>query len=232
VQLGGDVVAGMLVPGGAMASMMTRSFGGKAQEVRRKGGSIDAQVAAGTTAAVTEYLLEKLSSVGKFQTKYFGSGAVDDILNGVVAAVEDLGKTASGKAWLNHLATGGMSFLSEGVEEGLSGMLEPVADRIIGRLDGYEDKPLNWKQIGKEAGHAFLVGGIIGALGGTVSGTDTGKVGNSAKNPDSIGKTLGENRVGRVTGTQEAFAEDYRARGKTNVVGRTDKVDVRPADCC
>ena len=29
------------------------------QEVRRKGGSIDAQVAAGATAAVTEFLLEK-----------------------------------------------------------------------------------------------------------------------------------------------------------------------------
>jgi len=112
------------MPGGAMASMMARSFGGKSQQVRRKGGSIDAQVAAGTAAAVTEYFLEKMTSVGKFQTKYFGSGTVDDILDGVVAAVEDLGSTRSGKAWLNHLATGSFSFLTEGVEEGLSGILD------------------------------------------------------------------------------------------------------------
>ena len=98
VQLGGDVVAGMLVPGGGMMSMMARSFGGKSRQVRQKGGSLDAQVAAGTTAAVTEYLLERISSVGRFRTKCFGSGALDDILEGVVAAVEDLGRTKSGKA--------------------------------------------------------------------------------------------------------------------------------------
>jgi len=65
-----------------------------------------------------------------------------------------------------------------------------------------------------------------------MSGTDTGKVGNNAKNPGPIRKNLGEKWVGRATGTLEALAEDYQARGKTNVVGRTDIRLVRPADCC
>jgi len=88
---------------------------------------------------------------------------------------------------------------------------------IIGMLDGYEDRPLNWKEIGKEAGHAFLVGGIIGALGGTVSGTDTGKMRNITKKPEprsavQTGNQPRNNRIGRVNGTVLEFAEGYRAK--------------------
>ena len=73
----------------------------------------------------------------------------------------------------------------------------------------------------EEEGFHWRKGGIIGALGGTVSGTDTkntptSKPGNGAEKAGTKGGQTIPNQqkraTGRVTGTVEQFAQAYRAK--------------------
>lgn len=166
-QLGADVALGVATGGGTMVPLALRSFGGGAQEARNDGATIDQQVAYGAASALTEVLTEKIFSVGKFQTKAFGKGTLDDIMKGVVAAVEDAGKTKAGKAVLNRVASTGVGFLSEGLEEAVSGVVNPILQK------GIYDKQVDWSQVMHDVAYDFLVGGAIGGLMGGAGGTDT-----------------------------------------------------------
>ena len=164
-QLGADIGLGAVTGGGgAMIPMAVRGFGGGAQEARNEGASLNRQVAYGALSALTEALTEKISSVGNVATKAFGKGAADDILNGAVAAIERMGGAPAGQAVLNRMATAGLSFLSEGFEEGVSAFVNPFLKNIT-----YKDgEKISWSDVGYEA----LVGGVIGAITGGVGGTN------------------------------------------------------------
>ncbi len=171
LQLGADIAGGVVTGGGTMLPLLLRSYGGGAQEARQEGASTGQAAAYGAASALTEVLTEKISSLGNIQTRAFGSGALDDILEGVVGAVERIGKTEAGRAALNRAASAGVGFLSEGAEEFVSGIVSPLMKRAI-----YSDEPVNWKETMEEAAYEFLVGGGIGAVSGGLGGTNTGDI--------------------------------------------------------
>lgn len=171
VQLGADIAGGIVTGGGTMVPLLLRSYGGGAQEARQEGAGSGQAAAYGAASALTEVLTEKISSLGNIQTKAFGAGALDDILEGVVGAVERVGKTEAGRAALNRAASAGVGFLSEGAEEFVSGIVSPLMKRAI-----YSDEPINWKETMEEAAYEFLVSGGIGAVSGGLGGTSTGDV--------------------------------------------------------
>lgn len=171
LQLGADIAGGIVTSGGTMLPLLLRSYGGGAQEARQEGATTGQAAAYGAASALTEALTEKISSLGNFQTKAFGSGALDDILEGVVGAVERIGKTEGGRKLLNRAASAGVGFLSEGAEEFVSGVVSPLLKRGI-----YSKEPIDWKETMEEAAYEFLVGGGIGAVSGGLGGTNTSGV--------------------------------------------------------
>lgn len=170
-QLAGDIALGMATGVGAMAPIFVRGFGSGAQQARQSGASYEQQMAYGLGSATVEILTERLASVGKFTTKAFGTGAIDDIMKGVVKAVEERGKTAAGKAALNRLASIGTGFVGEGLEEAISGMVDPLLQRAT-----YSDEKIDWKQAAYDSAYQFLIGGVLGGVMGGVGGTDTSSV--------------------------------------------------------
>lgn len=171
VQLGADIAGGVATGGGTMLPLLLRSYGGGAQEARQEGATAQQAAAYGAASALTEALTEKISSLGNFQTKAFGSGALDNVLEGVVGAVERLGKTSTGRALLNRAASAGVGFLAEGAEEFVSGVVNPLLKRAA-----YSNAPIDWKKTMEDAAYEFLVGGGIGMISGGIGGTDTSRV--------------------------------------------------------
>ena len=170
-QLGADIAGGIATGGGTMLPLLLRSYGGGAQEARQEGASTGQAAVYGAASALTEALTEKISSLGNIQTKAFGSGALDDILEGVVGAVERIGKTEAGRNLLNRAASAGVGFLSEGAEEFVSGVVSPLLKKGI-----YAQGPIDWKGVMEDAAYEFLVGGGIGVVSGGLGGTNTREV--------------------------------------------------------
>ena len=167
VQMGGDIAAGLATGTGTLLPMALRSFGGGAQSARQDGADAEQAALYGAGSALVEVLTEKMFSVGRFQTAAFGSGSMDDILEGVVGAVERMGKTKLGREALNRLATAGTGFLTEAAEEIVSGMVDPILQRAT-----YSKEPIDWKETISDALYDGLVGGVTGMIGG-IGGTDT-----------------------------------------------------------
>ena len=145
LQMGADIGLGALTGLGNMVPMMVRSFGGGAQEARRKGYSHNQQMLMGLSTAATEYFTEKL----------FGGNPVYDADAGLVnRLVDKVVKNDSVKRWVNTLSD---SVLSEGLEEMISDVLEPVAEwAITGNSPEYE-----LDQIIEDG----IVGVMVGAIG-------------------------------------------------------------------
>lgn len=145
LQMGADIGLGALTGLGNMVPMMVRSFGGGAQEARRKGYSHNQQMLMGLSTAATEYFTEKL----------FGGNPVYDADAGLVnRLVDKVVKNDSVKRWVNTLSD---SVLSEGLEEMISDVLEPVAEwAITGNRPEYE-----LDQIIEDG----IVGVMVGAIG-------------------------------------------------------------------
>lgn len=166
VQLGTDLAAGAVTGAGSIP-LMLRAYGGAAQTARQEGASHEQQVLYGAASAAVEALTEKIGNVG-IQSKVFGKGFGDDVARGIVQAIEDLGKTAMGKRALNRAASAGVGFLSEGLEEAIAEVVNPLLQRAI-----YSDKPIDIAETAKNAAYSFLVGGALGGVMGGFSGTET-----------------------------------------------------------
>lgn len=170
-QLAADAALGTVTGLGTAGTIALRGFGSGAQQARQEGATLGQQIAYGLGTAAVEALTEKIGSVGNFNTKLFGKGAADDILEGVVAAVERAAKTETGAKFLNRLTSAGVGFLSEGIEEFVSGVVDPV----LRKMTYAQDESIDWKQTLQDSAYDFLVGGVIGFVMDGVGGTDTSK---------------------------------------------------------
>lgn len=122
----------------------------------------------GLASAALESVTEGLGSVGRINSRFFGEGALDEIMEGMVAALERKGSTSAGRAALNRIGTAATAFVSEGAEEALSSLVSPILERAI-----YSDEPLDVGEILGDALYDFAVGGAVGAIAGGAGGTDT-----------------------------------------------------------
>ncbi|MCQ2439445.1 MAG: hypothetical protein MJ074_06760 [Oscillospiraceae bacterium] len=146
-QMLGDMAASMLVPGAGMAMMAGRSFGSGAQEARRSGATLGQAAAYGAGSAALGMATEKIANVAAPFTKTFGKGVLDQA---IAKATGKLGQTAAGRIAL--------SALSEGAEEFVEDIFQPVLQRATYNKDARFD-------LG-EALYDAAVGGLLGGLGG------------------------------------------------------------------
>lgn len=153
-QMGADAVLGLATGGSALFPMFMRSAGGSAQEARRAGATHEQQVNYGLASGALSVATEKIANVAAPFKKMFGGGFLDNAIDGALARMNG---SAAGKIAL--------SFLLEGGEEVIEDLLQPALQTI------YNGKSLGGSYSEMEASEIindFLVGGILGGLGGGV----------------------------------------------------------------
>lgn len=153
-QMGADAALGLLTGGSALPAMFVRSTGGGAQEARRAGATHEQQVNYGFASGALSVATEKIGNAAGPFRKMFGKGFLDDVIERTMG---NLTKSAAGKLVL--------SFLEEGGEEVLEDLIQPALQTI------YNGKTMGGSYSELEAAEVlndFLVGGILGGLGGGV----------------------------------------------------------------
>lgn len=153
-QMGADAVLGLATGGSALPAMFVRSGGGSAQEARRQGATHEQQVNYGFASGALSVATEKIGNAAAPFKKMFGKGFLDDVIE---RTMQGLNSSAAGKIAL--------SFLEEGGEEAIEDLIQPALQMI------YNGKTLGGSYSELEASEIlndFLVGGILGGLGGGV----------------------------------------------------------------
>lgn len=175
-QLAGDALIGALlapVTGGAsaLAPMAVRGFGSGTQQARQEGATLGQQVAYGAGSAALSVATEKIANVAAPLRRTFGSGVLD---NAIAKATGRLGQSAAGQTVL--------SALSEGGEEVVEALVQPVLQRIT-----YDKTALQQYQDPDYLADTIYQGLIGGALGGALGAAG------------SIGRRNTENAQRRAT---------------------------------
>lgn len=160
VDLIGDQVMNLVVPGSGFAAMGVRSFGGGAEDSRQQGKSISTQLLKGLKSAAVEVATEKMWQVGGVGAG--GEGFAQGLIDQGFARVAKRG----GNVFLTKLMT---AFGTEAVEEMASDLLNPLADRVIAGIVRGDYDVEEMASI-PEILYDGLIGGALGLLGGTSQG--------------------------------------------------------------
>lgn len=152
-QLLADTAANAIAPGAGMVSMASRVYGDASAEARREGKTAGQQALSGLKGATIEVLTERLfGGLGKA----YGAGTADELVEKVA---DKLTKTEAGQraaVWL--INSGG-----EGLEEVISDVLNPLADRALGLDDG--TGAIFTTDDAAQMAYDFLLGGTMGLIG-------------------------------------------------------------------
>ena len=150
-QLATDIAASALVPGAGTALMATRVFGGTTQDARQEGSSLGQQLAGGLGKAGVAVLTGKLANIaGPFKGAY-GKGFFDDALSAITA--KPAGKLV-------------MSMLSEGSEEFIEALADPIIEKMTYNKDSKYDA--EWFA---DALYSAAIGATLGLVGGVADVT-------------------------------------------------------------
>lgn len=153
-QMAEDIALSPFMFGTALFPMAIRSMGSGAQEARRQGATHEQQVNYGFASGALSVATEKIGNAAAPFKKMFGKGFLDDVIE---RTMHGLNSSAAGKIAL--------SFLEEGGEEAIEDLVQPALQMI------YNGKTLGGSYSELEASEIlndFLVGGILGGLGGGV----------------------------------------------------------------
>lgn len=151
-QMGMDIALTPFMGGSALFPMFMRSAGGGAQQARRAGATHEQQVNYGLASGALSVATEKIGNAAAPFKKMFGKGFLDGVIE---RTMHGLNNSAAGKIAL--------SFLEEGGEEAIEDLIQPALQII------YNGKTLGGSYSELEAAEVlndFLVGGILGGLGG------------------------------------------------------------------
>lgn len=170
-QLAGDALLAALTGGSALVPMSVRGFGSGTQQARQEGATLGQQVAYGAGSAALSVATEKIANVAAPLRRTFGSGVLD---NAIAKATGRLGQSAAGQTVL--------SALSEGGEEVVEALVQPVLQRIT-----YDETALQQYQDPDYLADTIYQGLIGGALGGALGAAG------------SIGRRSAENAQRRAT---------------------------------
>lgn len=198
---------------GGLPSIATRVFGDSTQEAKeaispdattaeRMEGKTKA-LAYGAGSAAVSVATEKLANIAAPFKKVFGGGVLDKALEGAVAK---MGGSAAGKAAL--------SFLSEGGEEMLEDVVQPILQSIYngkGVRQNYSELEL------QDVLYDGLIGGILGLAGSgaEIAGNAITR-GESAKfSPQKPTEATRANGEGNLTPDAQNAAEGTQSAEKT-----------------
>lgn len=160
-QMAGDIALGAMTGGSALPAMFLRSVGSSAQEARQSGASYGQQLAYGLGSGALSVATEKIANVAAPFRKAFGAGVADKAIS---KAVERLGGNALGKTAL--------SMLSEGAEEFIEDVFQPVLQRAT------YDPQASFNL--EDALYDAAIGAVLGGIGGGVDAVAAGHALNAA----------------------------------------------------
>lgn len=191
-QLAGDALLAALTGGSALVPMAVRGFGSGAQQARQEGATLGQQVAYGAGSAALSVATEKIANVAAPLRNVFGSGVLDNAISKVTGR---LGQSVAGQTVL--------SALSEGGEEVVEALVQPVIQRIT-----YDRDALQQYQDPDYLADAIYQGLIGGALGGALGAA--GSIGQRSNRTapqqptDAAGSTQAESAPVSTTQAPEA----------------------------
>jgi hypothetical protein len=178
IQMAGDALVNLALPGGGLYMMGLRSYGQAANEARREGKSEEQQFVAGLKSAGIETLTEKM--FGAFG-KLYGKAGADELVEKLVTKLTG---NKTGQALLTWIING----VGEGVEEVTSDLLNPLADRFLKLDDGRG--PIFTTDDAAQMGYDFLLGAAMGLVGGTGQLNRGVKQGKAQRAIDAMGRAM------------------------------------------
>lgn len=205
-QLLADTAANAIAPGAGMVSMASRVYGDASAEARREGKTAGQQVLSGLKGATIEVLTEKLFGG---LAKAYGTGTADVL---VEKMADKLTRTDAGKRVATWLINSG----GEGIEEVVSDLLNPLADRALGLDDG--KSPIYTTDDVAQMGYDFLLGTAMGAIGGAGQLRGTKSSAPAAQETRTVQMPTLVDANGR-TAAQRQAAETFNSEAKSDAVG-------------
>ncbi len=158
-QFAGDALLNAVAPGTGIAAMAGRAYGSASLDAQQRGLSEGEQQIFGLKSAAIEALTEKL--FGAASKVAYGKGIIrnESLVNGLV---NRLAKTDKGRTALKVIVGAN----EEGLEEVLSDILNPVADRVLKLDDGKGD----WSDLGEDMDaeqmlEDYIIGSTLGLFG-------------------------------------------------------------------
>lgn len=158
-QFAGDALLNAVAPGTGIAAMAGRAYGSASLDAQQRGLSEGEQQISGLKSAAIEVLTEKL--FGSVSKVAYGKGIIrnESLVNSLV---NRLAKTDKGRTALKVLVGAN----EEGMEEVLSDILNPIADRILKLDDGKGD----WSDLADDYDtqqmlEDYIIGGALGLAG-------------------------------------------------------------------
>lgn len=158
-QFAGDALLNAFAPGAGLAAMAGRAYGSASLDAQQRGLSEGEQQISGLKSAAIEMLTEKL--FGSVSKVAYGKGIIrnESLVNSLV---NRLAKTDRGRTALKVLVGAN----EEGMEEVLSDILNPIADRILKLDDGKGD----WSDLADDYDtqqmlEDYIIGGALGLAG-------------------------------------------------------------------
>ena len=158
-QFAGDALLNAVAPGTGLAAMAGRAYGSASLDAKQRGLSEGEQQISGLKSAAIEMLTEKL--FGSVSKVAYGKGIIknESLVNSLV---NRLAKTDRGRTALKVLVGAN----EEGMEEVLSDILNPIADRILKLDDGKGD----WSDLADDFDtqqmlEDYIIGGALGLAG-------------------------------------------------------------------
>lgn len=158
-QFAGDALLNAVAPGTGIAAMAGRAYGSASLDAQQRGLSEGEQQISGLKSAAIEVLTEKL--FGSVSKVAYGKGIIrnESLVNGLV---NRLAKTDKGRTALKVIVGAN----EEGLEEVLSDILNPIADRALKLDDGKGD----WSDLGEDMDaeqmlEDYIIGSTLGLFG-------------------------------------------------------------------
>ena len=158
-QFAGDALLNAVAPGTGIAAMAGRAYGSASLDAQQRGLSEGEQQISGLKSAAIEVLTEKL--FGSVSKVAYGKGIIrnESLVNSLV---NRLAKTDRGRTALKVLVGAN----EEGMEEVLSDILNPIADRMLKLDDGKGD----WSDLADDYDtqqmlEDYIIGGALGLAG-------------------------------------------------------------------
>lgn len=159
-QLAVDATAGLLVPGGGLASVASRSFGQGVMQAEDEGKTGKRAILYGAGTAAIETGTEKLTAAAKPLKAIYGAGVVESVLGKLT---KKLNSSAKGRS---ALATIAKASIGEASEEALADVLQVPLQRAV--LENGAKFDADWAA---DTAYDALLGGVMGGVlgGGSVA---------------------------------------------------------------
>ena len=170
VQMAADIGIAAATGGSMLVPLGIRSYGNGYLTAEQMGFTGDAAQSYALGVAAVEVLSEKMFSVFGIVNKFARGAVTQEMSERVIdGLVKRLASSAGGRTALNRLFTILFSAGSEGLEEVIAGVAEPLIRKYTLDSDVKAWKEIDWQ----EALYEGLLGGLLGGLGGAVDLTNT-----------------------------------------------------------